>query len=76
MCQYVFLKWGAFFMANADIRKFAKDSGVYLWRVAEKYGITDTHFSRRLRHELPKAEKARIIRIIEELKAEAEVESA
>jgi len=59
-------------MANEDLRKLAKDSGVYLWRIAERYGIADTNFSKKLRHELPEKEKAKIIRIIEDLKLEAD----
>ena len=43
--------------ANDEIREYAKKSGVYLWEVAAKYGITDTHFSRRLRFEFSPEEQ-------------------
>lgn len=43
--------------ANLDIRAKAKGAGVKLWEIADKLGITDSHFSRKLRHELPQAEK-------------------
>ena len=54
--------------ANNDIRKKAKENGVALWQIAEKIGINDGNFSRKLRHELPEETKAKIYRIIDELK--------
>lgn len=42
---------------NADIREAAQNNAVMLWEIADKLGITDSHFSRKLRHELPQAEK-------------------
>lgn len=56
--------------ANLDIRAAAKSAGVKLWEIADKLGITDSHFSRKLRHELPQAEKDRIFSIIEEIAKE------
>ncbi|WP_302685424.1 hypothetical protein [uncultured Ruminococcus sp.] len=56
--------------ANLDIRAKAKGAGVKLWEIADKLGITDSHFSRKLRHELPQAEKDRIFSIIEEIAKE------
>ena len=56
-------------MANTDVKQLAKENGVYLWQVAEKYGVTDVNFSRKLRHELPEKEKVRIRQIINDLKA-------
>ena len=55
------------FMANIDIREIAKKRGVRLWQIAERYGVTDGNFSRKLRRELPDAEKQKILRIISEL---------
>ena len=54
--------------ANNDIREKAKESGVALWQIADKLGINDGNFSRKLRHELPEETKAQIYRIIDELK--------
>lgn len=54
--------------ANNDIRKAAKDSGIYLWQIAEKYGCNDGNFTRKLRFELSQPEKDRILAIIEQLK--------
>lgn len=56
--------------ANLDIRAAAKGAGVKLWEIADKLGITDSNFSRKLRHELPQAEKDRIFSIIEEIAKE------
>ncbi len=55
---------------NAQIRAAAKDAGVYLWEVAEKYGVTDASFSRILRRELPTQERDKVLTIIKELSTE------
>lgn len=61
-------------LANADIRAAALHNAVMLWEIADKLGITDSHFSRKLRHELPQAEKDRIFSIIEEIAKEKAVD--
>lgn len=58
-------------MNNEEIRQAAKSSGVKLWQVAERYGLNDGNFSRKLRHELPSCEKQKILKIILEVKREA-----
>lgn len=57
-------------MKNTKIREAAKQAGVYLWEIAERFGCNDGNFSRRLRRELPKDEQRRILAIIAELAAE------
>ena len=57
-------------MNNLDIRTVAEQSKVKLWRIADYLGITDGNFSRKLRKELPEAEKQKIIAIIEKLATE------
>ncbi len=57
-------------MKNADIREEVKNAGLKLWQIADKLGITDASFSRKLRKELNAEEKARIRAIIAELKGE------
>jgi hypothetical protein len=52
---------------NIDIREKAKASGVKLWQIADKLGINDGNFSRKLRKELSESEKARVFEIIAEL---------
>lgn len=52
---------------NKDIRQTAKEQGVYLWQIADRLGIHDSNFSRKLRKELPDKEKERIFQIIDEI---------
>lgn len=56
--------------ANADIRRAAKSAGVCLWQIAERFGINDGNFSRKLRRELPPEEREKILGIIKDLAAE------
>lgn len=56
--------------ANADIRSAAKSAGVCLWQVAERIGINDGNFSRKLRRELLEEEKQEILQIIQHLAAQ------
>ena len=59
-------------MNNAEIRNEAKKAGVKLWQIAEKLGMNDGNFSRKLRKELSSEEKAKIRAIIAELKEVSE----
>lgn len=53
--------------ANKEIRTAAKEAGIFLWQVAEKLHIQDSAFSRKLRRELPHAEREKVLNIIREL---------
>ncbi len=57
-------------MQNLSIREHARANGVRLWQVADRLGINDGNFSRKLRKELPQEETEQIISIINELAAE------
>lgn len=57
-------------MANEAIKNKAKESGVKLWQVAEKLGIADFNFSRKLRKELPEDERIKIFGIINDIAKE------
>lgn len=57
-------------MSNADIRRRAAGSGVKHWQIAERLGVHEGSFSRKLRTELPQSEKERIFSIIDELAKE------
>lgn len=57
-------------MKNVKIRDAAKQAGVYLWEIAERFGCNDGNFSRKLRRELPEDEQEKIIAIIEEVARE------
>lgn len=54
-------------LANLDVRGAAAGAGVRLWRVAAVLGISDSSLSRKLREELPAAEKEKILGIISDL---------
>lgn len=56
--------------ANLDIRAAAKGAGVKLWEIADHLKISEPSITRKLRHELPQAEKERIFSIIEEIAKE------
>lgn len=58
-------------MKNQDLRKEAKTAGVYLWQIAEYFGVCDMTMSRKFRHELPPDEKQRIRQAIQEIKEES-----
>ncbi len=57
-------------MKNEWIREMAKSKGILLWQIADRLGITDGNFSRRLRHEMTQEEQERIRAIIDELAEE------
>ena len=57
-------------MANLEIRKTAKRLGVFLWQVADAYGVNEGTLSRKLRRELPQEERDKILEIIAELARE------
>lgn len=59
-------------MNNQEVRQAAKAAGVKLWQVAESLGLSDTAFSRRLRHELPEKTRRQALAVIEKLAQEAE----
>lgn len=55
---------------NTDIKQAAKAAGVRLWQIADKIGIADSSFLRRLRYELPNDKKQEIFAIITKLQKE------
>ena len=57
-------------MRNQDIHELFNKAGVKKWLVAEKLGIADTTFSKRLRKELSQSEREEIIKAIGEVKLE------
>mgnify|MGYP003289773423 CR=1 FL=1 len=54
---------------NQKIREYAQERKVKLWQIAEKLGLQDSNFSRKLRHELSEQETDAIMAIIDELAA-------
>lgn len=54
-------------MANEVIKTAARANKVFLWEIAEAYGVTEGTFCRKLRHELPEGESKRVMEIIVQL---------
>lgn len=54
-------------MKNQDVRLKAAGAGLKLWEVAQEIGLADSSFSRKLRQELPLAEKERVFAAIDRL---------
>lgn len=57
-------------MTGSEIKKLVLDSGLKLWQIAERWGLTDGNFSRRLRKPFNASEVERIKEIITDIKAE------
>ena len=58
-----------------EIRKYIKDNGVLLWKVAEEYGVTDGNFSRRLRKRFSPREAQEIVMIVRRIKEREALEN-
>lgn len=52
---------------NFRIRLAAREAGIHHWEIAETLGISEGAFCRRMRHELPEVEQARIFATIDEI---------
>jgi len=58
-------------MKNKDLRLLAMQNDVKLYQIAEQLNMTDSNFSRKLRHELPDDEKSKIREVIDKLAEQA-----
>jgi len=67
--QHVVTWKGGETMTGAEVREMILAAGLRLWQVADKLGMTDNNFSRRLRHDFNAAEVDTIRSIIKELQA-------
>lgn len=54
-------------MNGVDVKKLILDSGVKLWQVATRWGVTDSNFSRRLRRPFNEEDVKRVKGIVAEL---------
>ena len=61
---------------NTDIRKAAKESGVFLWEIADKLGVSEPTVNRYLRKEMSDRQKAKFFAAIEQVKLEHQAETA
>lgn len=57
-------------MTGTEIKKAIFSAGLRCWEVADKIGISDGNFSRKLRKPLNEADTKRVLKAIDELKAE------
>ena len=57
-------------MKNLDIKNEITNSGLNYWQVAEGIGVSDSTFSRLLRHELPDEKKEEIRAAIQQITSE------
>ncbi|MBQ7542116.1 MAG: hypothetical protein IJT44_07485 [Clostridia bacterium] len=49
---------------NKEIRETARAAGVRLWQIADDMGVSEATLIRKLRHELPEAEKQEVLSVI------------
>lgn len=56
--------------ANSEVREAAKEKGVRMWEIAERLKISETTFSKTLRHELPDKKKQCLLGLIDEIAAQ------
>ena len=56
------------FKANEDLRIAARKAGVPFWKIAEMMNVSEPTMTRKLRREMPDAEKAKILDIIEQIR--------
>ncbi len=56
-------------VSNLKLKKYARDRGVKLWQIAERFGVSDVMFSKRLRHELSKEDAERFMKYVDDITA-------
>lgn len=56
--------------SSKDIRTYASVHGIWLWRVAERVGLSDYRLSRLMRRELSPDFKAKLFEAIDQLATE------
>lgn len=54
-------------MINRELKLYAASKGVRLWQVAEKFGITDAAFSRKLRKEFSTEDAEQFKKYVDEI---------
>lgn len=54
-------------MANEALKRHARAEKVFLWEVAEQFGISESTFCKRLRRELPPEERDLVMKKIREI---------
>ena len=59
-------------MTGQEVRDEIINSGVRLWQVADILGVTDSTFSRKLRHDFSEEEVEQVRTAIEKIKTETD----
>lgn len=54
-------------MANQNLKFYAQGKGVRLWQVADKFGVSESYFSRKLRKEFTEEEAEKFKRFVDEI---------
>ena len=54
---------------NARIKMAAEKNNVYLWEIAERFGVSDCWFSKMLRHEFSPEKTQMALKFIDEIAA-------
>ena len=54
-------------LSNSYLKLYAAGKGVKLWQVADKFGITDAAFSRKMRKDFSEDDAARFKRYVDEI---------
>lgn len=57
-------------MSNKEVRIAIIQANIRQYQVADKLGIAEQNFSRKMRYEMSEKEKKRVLKAIEELKQE------
>ena len=55
---------------NLDIKWLADSEGIRMWQIAQEYGLHESNFSKLLRNPLLPSDRARIVKIINDLSNE------
>lgn len=58
---------------NSDVRSSIRNAGLTQWLIAERLGISEATFTRKLRQELTEDEKQEIFEAVRSLKEETAV---
>ena len=56
---------------GSEIRQYILDNGILLWKVADKLGMSDGNFSRKLRHNFSEEDYNKIVSAVDELSKKA-----
>ena len=54
-------------LTNSELKLYAAGKGVKLWQVADKFGITDAAFSRRMRKNFSEDDAAKFKHYVDEI---------